>query len=110
MGILVCPTTEFLTLSTIDLSVSPSPRTQMIQWQSVWFVFMLQKWQNDVPGGLVKQVSWEDMQWNLEFILLFNINFLIVILSLSYNSHLLKQNVNVILCFSKGSLAKTSKR
>ncbi len=37
-----------------------------------------------------------------------NINFLVVIHSLSYNLHLLKQNVNVILCFSKVSLAKTS--
>ncbi len=37
-----------------------------------------------------------------------NVNFLVVIHSLSYNLHLLKQNVNVILCFSKVSLAKTS--
>ncbi len=37
-----------------------------------------------------------------------NVNFLVVIHSLSCNFHLLKQNVNVILCFSKVSLAKTS--
>ncbi len=37
-----------------------------------------------------------------------NVDFLVVIDSLSYNFHLLKQNVNVILCFSKVSLAKTS--
>ncbi len=37
-----------------------------------------------------------------------NFHFLVVIHSLSYNFHLLKQNVNVILCFSKVSLAKTS--
>ncbi len=37
-----------------------------------------------------------------------NVNVLVVIHSLSYNFHLLKQNVNVILCFSKVSLAKTS--
>ncbi len=35
-----------------------------------------------------------------------NINFLVVIHSLSYNFHLLKQNINVTLCFSKVSLAK----
>ncbi len=37
-----------------------------------------------------------------------NFHFLVVIHSLSYNFHLLKQNVNVILCFSKVFLAKTS--
>ncbi len=37
-----------------------------------------------------------------------NVYFLVVILSLSYNFHLLKQNINVILSFSKVSLAKTS--
>ncbi len=36
------------------------------------------------------------------------IDFLVVIHSLSYYLNLLKQNVNVILCFSKVSLAKTS--
>ncbi len=37
-----------------------------------------------------------------------NVHFLVVIHSLSYNFYLLKQNVNVILCFSNVSLAKTS--
>ncbi len=39
-----------------------------------------------------------------------NVHFLVVIYSLSYNFHLLKQNDNVILCFSKVYLAKTSQR
>ncbi len=37
-----------------------------------------------------------------------HVHFLVVIHSLSYSFHLLKQNVNLILCFSKVSLAKTS--
>ncbi len=37
-----------------------------------------------------------------------NVHFLVVIHSLSYNFHLLKQNDNVILCFSKVFMAKTS--
>ncbi len=37
-----------------------------------------------------------------------HVHFLVVIHSLSYSFHLLKQNINVILCFSKVSLAKTS--
>ncbi len=37
-----------------------------------------------------------------------NIRFLVVIHSLSYTFHLLKQNVNVIVCFCKVSLTKTS--
>ncbi len=36
-----------------------------------------------------------------------NVHFLVVIHSLSYNFHLLKQNVYVILCFSKVPLTKT---
>ncbi len=36
-----------------------------------------------------------------------NVNFLVVINSLSYHFHLFKLKVNVILCFSKVSPAKT---
>ncbi len=93
---------------------------------------MLQKWKNDVPGVLVTLIPGILRGWmgNIIYLITFpeskqnrakcpqvfnpntnedkNVHFLVVIHSLSYHFHLLKQNVNVILCFSKVSLAKTS--
>ncbi len=139
---------ERLSLNIIDLSVSPSPRTQTSQWQSGiscmgsgtqtssgfraiekhWnmqishrcYGFMIQKWKNDVPGELVTLIPGMLRGWAIYIFVLYFLNSNKMSLSiqpqykwrqkcsLSYNLHLLKQNVNVILCFSKVSLAKTS--
>ncbi len=71
--------------SIIYLSLSPSPRTQMHQWQlsisCTWtgtrtslgfiglMVFMLQKWKNDVPRVFVTTTPGIIRGWALEFIL-----------------------------------------
>ncbi len=94
-------------------------------------VFMLQKFKKRVPGGLETLIPrYPERMGNIIYFITFpeskenrakcpkvfnpntnedkNVNFLVVIHSLSYTFHLLKQNVNAIFCFSKVSLAKTS--
>jgi len=140
---------------TIDLLVSPSPRTQTSQWQSSISctgnsdIFRFQRhretsedpklawglcfkhWKTMCPWGACSTNSrYPERMGNIINCIKFpeskqnrakcpdvfnpntnedkNIPFLVVIHSLSYNFHLLKQNVNVILCFSKVSLGKTS--
>ncbi len=133
----------------IDLSVSPSPRTQTSQWHSSisctgsgtqtylgfsaiekhWSIqsshrFMLQKCKKRCAWGTCNILRGSAISFILLHFLNPNkteqnvfkystpiqiknfLNFRVVILS--YNFRLLKQNINVILSFSKVSLAKTS--
>ncbi len=124
--------------SPIDLSVSPSPRMQTSQWQSsisctgsgtrtsLGFSAIEKHWKmrnshRFYASKMEKRCAWgtcnTDSRYpkrmgNIIYFITFpeskqNIHSYIIH-SLSYNFHLLKQNINVILCFSKVSLAKTS--
>ncbi len=108
----------YRTPQTIDLSVSPSPRTQMSQWQSsisctgsgtrtsLGFSAIEKHWKiqssHRFDGVFATKMEAFNPTPNEDK----NVCFLVVVHSLSYNFHLLKQNV--ILCFSKVSLAKAS--
>ncbi len=142
----------------IDLSVSPSPRTQTSQWQSSisctgsgtrtslgfsaiekhWKIRSSHRFYGVYASKMEKRCAWgtcntdsryPERMGNIIYFITFpeskqnskmslsiqpqykwrqKRSFLVVIHSLSYNFNLLKQNVNVILCFSKVSLAKTS--
>ncbi len=115
----------------LDVFRTQRHRETVISEAHIGFMgFMFQKWKYYVPGVLVTLIPGILRGWEISFLIKFpeskqniekspevfnlntnedkNLHFLVVIHSLSYTFHLLKLNVNVILCFSKVSLAKTS--